>query len=95
LFYGSILHGAEAPRKNVLVILSDDQGFCELGSYIDFAAADNLGSHLAEKYRSIKTSAENQAPIEVCFEAARKCMPRVDAIAKEGGPAGSCRGPRF
>jgi uncharacterized sulfatase len=84
LFYGSLLHGTEVPRKNVLVILSDDQGFCEMGSYMDFATADNLGSHLAEKYRSIKTSTESQAPIEVCFEAARKCMPRVDAIAKEG-----------
>jgi len=71
-------------KPNVLIILSDDQGYCELGSFMEFASATNLGSHLAEKYRAIKTCTEKEAPIEVCFEAARNCMPNIDGLAKQG-----------
>ena len=71
-------------KPNILIILSDDQGYCELGSYMDIASADTLGAPLAAKYRAIKTSTDNEAPIEVCFEAARKCTPNLDALAKQG-----------
>ena len=73
-----------AQENNVLILLSDDQGYCELGSYMDFASATNLGSHLAGKYQAIKTCTDKEAPIGVCFEAARKCMPNVDALANQG-----------
>lgn len=73
-----------AERPNVLIILSDDQGYCELGSFMDIASAENLGAPLAAKYRAIRTSTDNEAPIEVCFEAARKCTPNLDALAKQG-----------
>ena len=75
---------AREPLKNVLVIMSDDQGFCELGSYMEYASAANLGSHLAAKYQAIKTCSDKEAPIDVCFEAARKCTPTLDALAKQG-----------
>jgi uncharacterized sulfatase len=80
------LHAAELkPNKpNVLIILSDDQGYCELGSFMDIASAETLGAPLAAKYRAIKASTENEAPIEVCFEAARKCTPNLDALAQQG-----------
>ena len=73
-----------AGRPNVLIILSDDQGYCELGSFMDIASAETLGAPLAAKYRAIQKSTENAAPIEVCFEAARKCTPNLDALAKQG-----------
>ena len=75
---------ADTPRKNVLMILSDDQGHCELGSYMDLAAAGTLGAANAEDFRAIKACTDKKAPIEVCFEAARKCMPTMDALAKNG-----------
>ena len=84
LWCGTGFSWANAPQKNVLVIVSDDQGFCELGSYMDFASAANLGSHLAAKYQSIKTCSDSEAPIDVCFEAARKCTPTLDSLAKQG-----------
>lgn len=73
-----------ASGPNVLIILSDDQGYCEIGSFTDLASADNLGAPLAAKYRAIKVSTDNEAPIEVCIEAARKCTPNLDALAKRG-----------
>jgi uncharacterized sulfatase len=75
---------AKERPKNVLILLSDDQGYCELGSFMDFATSENLGSEHAQKYRNIKTTTEKQATIEVCFEAARKSMPNIDALAKRG-----------
>lgn len=71
-------------KPNVLIVLSDDQGYCELGSFMDIASAENLGAPLAAKYRAIKASTDNEAPIEVCFAAARKCTPNLDALAKQG-----------
>ncbi len=84
LYCCSSLSWAGNSPKNILVILSDDQGFCELGSYMDFASATNLGSHLAPKYQAIKACTDKEAPIEVCFEAARKCMPHLDSLVKQG-----------
>lgn len=33
-----------ASKKNVLLILADDQGFCELGAYSDFADPATMGA---------------------------------------------------
>ncbi len=76
--------GEASSRPNVLVILSDDQGFCELGAYMDFASRDNLGNKFSDKHRGIKEATAKAAPVEVCFEAAHKCMPNIDALAKKG-----------
>ncbi len=75
---------SKAVRPNILVIVSDDQGFCELGAYMDFADPDKLGARNPEQLRSIKTLSDQEAPIEVCFEAARRCMPNVDKLAAFG-----------
>lgn len=71
-------------KPNVLIILSDDQGFCELGAYMDFASRENLGNKFSEEHRAIKQATAKSAPVEVCFEAARKCTPTIDAMAKRG-----------
>ena len=71
-------------RPNILLILSDDQGYCELGSFMDFADPDSLGAMNPAKLRAIKKCTDERAPIEVCFEPARKCMPTVDSLAAEG-----------
>jgi uncharacterized sulfatase len=71
-------------RPNILIIISDDQGHCELGSYMAIASAENLGSPNAAAYRDVKECTAKKAPIDVCFEAARKCMPNMDALAGNG-----------
>lgn len=73
----------ERPR-NVLILLSDDQGYCELGSFMEFATVQNLGSEHAQKYRDIKTTTDTKATIETCFAAARKCTPTIDRLAQRG-----------
>jgi uncharacterized sulfatase len=75
-------HAAEHP--NILLIVSDDQGFAELGSYIDFADPDTLGAKRIEEWRQITKCTPEQAPIDVCIKAARKCMPHVDHLAAQG-----------
>ena len=75
---------ADTPRKNVLMILSDDQGHCELGSYMEHVAADKLGAPNADVFRAITACSAKKAPIDVCFKAAQKCMPTVDSLAKTG-----------
>jgi uncharacterized sulfatase len=75
---------AAEEKPNILIILSDDQGYCELGSTLDIATADNLGAPLAAKYRAIQASTDSEAPIAVCFAAARKCTPNLDALARQG-----------
>ena len=69
---------------NVLLIISDDQGFSELGSYMDFSDRNTLGAKNLEVLKKITEVAFNKAPIEVCFEAARKCMPNVDKLREQG-----------
>jgi uncharacterized sulfatase len=71
-------------KPNILLILSDDQGYCELGSFMDFANPDRLGAKNADQLKQIKTCTPTQAPIDVCFAAARKCMPNMDRIAAQG-----------
>ncbi len=75
---------AQAKRPNILVIVADDQGFCELGPYMDFADPDTLGAKRIDEWRKITESTPEQAPVEVCMEAARKCMPTMDRIAAQG-----------
>lgn len=71
-------------RPNILLILSDDQGFCELGAYMDFADRNTLAAKRLEEWKKITECTPEQAPIEVCFEAARKCTPNLDRLAAEG-----------
>lgn len=71
-------------RPNVLLILSDDQGFCELGAYADFADPATMAAKWIEEWREITEIGPVKAPIEVCMAAAKKCMPNIDRIAAEG-----------
>ena len=73
-----------AKQPNVLLLISDDQGFCELGSYLDFADPATMGAKRIDEWRKITECTPEQAPIDVCIEAARKCMPNIDRIAAQG-----------
>lgn len=73
-----------APKKNVLLILADDQGFCELGAYSDFADPSTMGAKRIDEWRKVTETGPVKAPIEVCMQAAKKCMPNVDRLAAEG-----------
>lgn len=79
-----VASAALGERPNVLLITSDDQGFCELGAYADFADPATMGAWKIDKIREIKEITSNQAPIEVSMAAAAKCMPHVDGLAKQG-----------
>lgn len=81
----TLVAGAKKQR-NVVVFLSDDQGYAELGSYLEMenVTRENLGADDADKYRAITKTGKTQAPVEVCIEAARKCMPNIDRLAKKG-----------
>ncbi|WP_373495975.1 sulfatase-like hydrolase/transferase [Aquiflexum sp.] len=92
-FAGALLTGitlfmliapVKAQNKNVVLIISDDQGFTELGAYMDFAHANTLNTPNADYYKSIDRISDLEAPIDVCFEAARKCMPNVDKLYQMG-----------
>ena len=71
-------------RPNVLLITSDDQGFCELGAYADFADPETMGSWKIDKIREYTEVTPVRATIEVSMAAAAKCMPHVDGLAKKG-----------
>ncbi len=76
---------AGAPRPpNILFIMSDDQGYSELGAFVDMADPNNLKAKDIEKWEKITECSDVSAPISVCLDAARKCMPNVDRLAKEG-----------
>ena len=75
---------AQSQKRNVLLIISDDQGYSELGAYMDITNSENLGAKNIEKLKNIKLASDTEAPIEVCFEAARKCMPNIDKLAEQG-----------
>lgn len=83
LLLAGMLFAAEK-RPNVLLIISDDQGFCELGTYADFADPDTMGAAQIKKWREITEISPDQAPIKVCMAAAAKCMPNIDGLAKQG-----------
>lgn len=69
---------------NVLLILADDQGFCELGAYSDFADPATMGAKRIDEWREISEIGPVKAPVAVCMAAAKKCMPNIDRIAAEG-----------
>lgn len=71
-------------RPNVLLILSDDQGFAELGAYSDFANPATMGAKRIDEWRKISQVGPVKAPIDVCMAAAKKCMPNIDRIAGQG-----------
>ena len=80
LIAGAQIYSA-APSKNVLIILSDDQGYAGFNSYLDNVTPENLGSVHADSYRSITKTSSTKAPIGVCIDAARKSMPNMDSFA--------------
>ena len=57
-------------RPNVLLITSDDQGFCELGAYADFADPATMGAWHIDRIRKISDVTTVRAPIEVSMAAA-------------------------
>lgn len=76
--------GRAEGKPNILVIVSDDQGFCELGAFLDFADPATLGAKRLDDWKKIKECTPEEAPIDVCIEAARKCMPNIDRLAAQG-----------
>lgn len=84
-FSAGLVAVAGASRSpNVLLILADDQGFCELGAYSDFADPATMGAKRIDEWRQVTKISPVKAPVEVCMQAAKKCMPNVDQLAAEG-----------
>jgi uncharacterized sulfatase len=78
----SLFAGERQP--NILVIISDDQGFAELGAYADFADPLTLQAKNIEELRQISEITEVEVPIEVALAAARKATPNLDWLAENG-----------
>lgn len=64
------------PRPNVIVILSDDQGYAQLGSYLNDIDVEQLELD--------KSSPRGGKRLGEAIEAARRCMPHVDSLAEKG-----------
>ena len=71
-------------RPNILLIISDDQGFGEMGAYADFVDPDTLQAQRMGQLRNITEVTRESAPIAVALEAAFKATPNLDRIAAEG-----------
>ncbi len=79
------LPGAGEPRKpNILLILSDDQGYCELGSFLKFAEPDNLQPLRKDVLSEMLASNGGREAVQVCFDAVKKATPNLDGIAGQG-----------
>lgn len=76
--------GAEKGPKNVLLIISDDQGYCELGSFLDVADPENLAIQQQEKLEELRKTEEGRHLISTCFDATRKSTPNLDLLAEKG-----------
>ena len=75
---------AEDSRPNVLLILSDDQGYCELGSFLKFADPDTLQPQKKEQLVEMLQTAEGRDAVQACYDAVRKATTNLDAIAEKG-----------
>jgi len=76
--------GAEKGRKNVLLIISDDQGYCELGSFLKFADPDTLQPKGKDILKGMLKTKGGREAVQVCFDAVKKATPNLDRIAEKG-----------
>ena len=77
-------HGAEEKRKNVLLFISDDQGYCELGSFLKFADPDTLQPKGKDILKGMLKTKGGREAVQVCFDAVKKATPNLDRIAAKG-----------
>ncbi len=50
-------------KPNVLLIISDDEGFCEFGAYSDFALPFNMGAMKIQEWRKTTKTMDFEASI--------------------------------
>ena len=70
--------------KNVLLIISDDQGYCELGSFLKFADPETLQPRMKDVLAEMLESKSGREAVQVCFDAVKKASPNLDRIAGKG-----------
>lgn len=66
-------------KRNVLIILSDDQGYAEMNAFSDLYTKESLGYKDAPEWRKRKNE-----HLDKCIQAASRCMPNIDALAERG-----------
>lgn len=67
-------------HKNVLIFLADDQGYCEVPSYMEFVTKETQHSYRPGQYQRLLDTAEGKQVIDMCYTAAKKAMPNVSKL---------------
>ncbi len=67
---------SSAERPNILLILSDDQGYAQSQAYSDTYTVKSVPPERRKGYK--------KSQIDACIEAANSCMPNIDGLAREG-----------
>lgn len=73
-----------ATPKNILIILSDDQGYSELGPFLEFAPIEALQLHRQDILEAMLSSEEGRAAINSIYAAVAKSTPNLDQLAADG-----------
>jgi uncharacterized sulfatase len=76
LFPVFVMQGKDGSKPNVIVILTDDQGYGQMNFCAEKASLS--------KMRDQVVSSRYQADPEKAFEAASKAMPHLDTLSKQG-----------
>lgn len=77
-----VKQGKAEPRKNILVILSDDQGYCELEPFINIATKENLDYFLPKSAGAPHIPlSQLKHSVEEGMESARRCMPNISKLS--------------
>jgi len=81
----STLAVAIKPQKhNIIVILADDQGYCELSSFLKYADKKSLHVNDIPALKEMLKSEGGKEAVQVCFDAVKKATPNLDRIAGKG-----------
>jgi uncharacterized sulfatase len=75
---------ALAKPKNILIILSDDQGYSELGAFLEFAPIERLQLHRAGDLEAMLQTEEGRAAVAAIYTAVAKSTPNLDGLAAAG-----------
>jgi uncharacterized sulfatase len=76
--------GNKPQKRNVIVLLADDQGYCELGSFLKYADKKSLHVKDIPALKEMIKSEGGTEAVQACFDAVKKATPNLDRIAGKG-----------